>query len=899
MERVGGYRAIGQGRWILGLSGWLLWGVASGLPVQAAPAPIESITPPDRAVAPKAAATTAEADRISNDRAQFEQASRDYAAGRLAAAAAGWQQVARQAADRGDWAGQAAALNGLSLALGLLGDRDGAQRAIEQSLALLDSVRSPLADPLRAAALNQRARLELAAGRATQAVQTLTQAEALYRARGDREGVMGAVLNRAQALQQLGLYGRSLATIEAQVSLETGPADRLRGLGLLAAGEALRGLGQLSRSLDLLEQARRILAADAVAHRPSDRVAVQLAIARTRGLLARQARSQRSQPDPQAAQLQQAALAAFDQAIATARSQAPSAIDWVWAQFERWDLQQPLPNEDAPPMVPSAAELRAIETALAALPLGRDRVAAELRLAHWQVVAGNSSTAATALEQSAKQALVLGDRRMAAAAWGQLGELARQQGQPLPAAQWLTWSLSLVEGLSAPEVSYRYARSLGQLRAQQGDRPGSIAAYRQATSAIAQLRNDLAGMDPTTQFSFRDRVEPIYREFVDQLLSGNPSQEDLQAARSTIEALQLVELENFFRQACLDARPEPIDRAIDGRTDTAAIEAIVLNNRVATILKLPGQPLQYASVPVPKPQVLQALQQLQQAVQDPAVSGRDRLRLSQQVYQWLVAPMITQLDRAGVETLVFVLDGALANIPIAALHDGQRYLLERYNTTRALGLQLFAPKASNPKSLSVLAAGVAEPAPSFAQERLDPLPFVADELDILAAALPSAVLRDRALTETAFRQALQDSNAPIIHIATHAQFSSQADRTFLLAWDRRIGLGEFDRLLRRPARRPPIELLVLSACETARGDDRATLGLTGIAIQAGTRSVLGTLWQVSDESTALLMGDFYKHLRAGSTKAEALRLAQLALLKDPNFRHPFYWAPYILVGNWL
>jgi CHAT domain-containing protein len=212
---------------------------------------------------------------------------------------------------------------------------------------------------------------------------------------------------------------------------------------------------------------------------------------------------------------------------------------------------------------------------------------------------------------------------------------------------------------------------------------------------------------------------------------------------------------------------------------------------------------------------------------------------------------------------------------------------------------LFAPKASNPKSLSVLAAGVAEPAPSFVQERLDPLPFVADELNILAAALPSAVLRDRALTETAFRQALQDSNAPIVHIATHAQFSSQADRTFLLAWDRRIGLGEFDRLLRRPARRPPIELLVLSACETARGDDRATLGLTGIAIQAGTRSVLGTLWQVSDESTALLMGDFYKHLRAGSTKAEALRRAQLALLGDPNFRHPFYWAPYILVGNWL
>ncbi|TAD80332.1 MAG: CHAT domain-containing protein [Oscillatoriales cyanobacterium] len=886
----------------LRLGSWLVCGVAPGLPAAALPAlidlPDRPIAPVAPAIAPESSVYSLDPKRNSTDRDQFEQACRDYGAGRWAAAAAGWQRAARQAAERGHWPSQAAALNGLSLALGQLGDRAGASRAVEQSLTLLASVRSPQADLLRAAALNQRARLELAAGQATQAVQTLSQAATLYRARGDRAGVMGTALNQAQALQLLGLYGRSLATIEAQVNLDRGPGDRLQGLGLLAAGESLRGLGQLDRSLAVLERARSILDPGL----PADRVAVQLAIARTRGLLARQARHQRNLADPQVAALQQAALSAFDQVIALARQQNPQAIQWVWAQFERWDLLQPLPNKEATPIKPSkpsTEELGAIATTLAGLPSGRDRVAAELRLAHWQAAISDRATAANTLVQAAERALALGDRRMAAAAWGELGELARQQGQLTPAARWLDRALALVEGLAVPEVSYRYARSLGQLRAQQGDRPGAIAAYRQATQAIAQLRNDLAGTDPTTQFSFRDRVEPIYREFVDQLLSDNPSQEDLQAARSTIEALQLVELENFFRQACLDARPEPIDQAIDGRTDTAAIEAIVLDNRVATILKLPGQPLQYASVPVPKAQVLKALQQLQRAVQDPSISSRDRLRLSQQVYQWLVAPMITQLDRAGVDTLVFVLDGALANIPIAALHDGQRYLLERYNTSRALGLQLFAPKASDPRSLSVLAAGVAEAAPSFDQERLDPLPFVADELEILTAALPSLTLRDRALTETAFRQALQDSNAPIVHIATHAQFSSQADRTFLLAWDRRIALGEFDQLLRRPARRPPIELLVLSACETARGDDRATLGLTGIAIQAGTRSVLGTLWQVSDESTALLMGDFYQQLRAGTTKAEALRQAQLALLNNPNFRHPFYWAPYLLVGNWL
>ncbi len=825
------------------------------------------------------------------DRAQFEQARQDYGAGRLAAAAAGWQAVADRAAARGDRAGQAAALNGLSLALGLLGDRAAAQRAIDQSLALLTEG-APWADRLRAAALNQRARLALAAGQASQAVQLLAQAERLYQSVGDREGVMGAALNRAQALQSLGLYGRALAAIESQVvqwqGATSGTPSRLQGLGLLAAGEALRELGQLGRSREVLSRAQTLLGTSGDRR---DQSSVALAIARTQALIARQAADRN---DPQQLELRQEAIAAFERAIAAAQT-VGAKRDRLWAQFEQWDLAATPTAEGGP----SAAALGAIAPRVDQLPAGRDRVAARIRLARGWLALARSEPAIAALTTAAQEANQLGDRRLEAAAWGQLGDLDRQRGQWATAAQRLDRSLTLVEGLAAPEVTYRTARSLGQLRNQQGDRAGSLAAYRTATAAIGQLRNDLAGLDSVVQFSFRDRVEPVYRELVDQLLRGNPSQDDLQAARSAIEALQLVELENFFRQACLDARPEPLDRAIDARSDTAAIEAIILPDRVATLIKLPGQPLRYAAAPVPKATVLDTLQQVQQAVQNPSIPARERLQLSQQIYRWLVAPVAADLEQSGVKTLVFVLDGPLANIPIAALHDGDRYLLERYNTTRALGLQLFAPKTLDPRSLAVLAAGVSESAPSFEAENLGPLPFVADELEILAQEVPTSVLRDRALTETAFRTALQDTDAPIVHIATHAQFSSRADRTFLLAWDQRIALADFDRLLRRPASRPPIELLVLSACETARGDDRATLGLTGIAIQAGTRSVLGTLWQVSDESTALLMGDFYNHLRAGATKAEALRRAQLALLADPNFRHPFYWAPYILVGNWL
>ena len=143
----------------------------------------------------------------------------------------------------------------------------------------------------------------------------------------------------------------------------------------------------------------------------------------------------------------------------------------------------------------------------------------------------------------------------------------------------------------------------------------------------------------------------------------------------------------------------------------------------------------------------------------------------------------------------------------------------------------------------------------------------------------------------------------VIHLATHGQFSSQIDKTFLLAHDNELKLVELDRLLRDRDRvqKNSLDLLVMSACETAVGDNRATLGLAGVAVKAGAQSTLASLWKVKDTSTAVLMGEFYRELKTGNiSKAEALRRAQLKVMKEySNFSAPLYWAPFILVGNWL
>jgi CHAT domain-containing protein len=197
----------------------------------------------------------------------------------------------------------------------------------------------------------------------------------------------------------------------------------------------------------------------------------------------------------------------------------------------------------------------------------------------------------------------------------------------------------------------------------------------------------------------------------------------------------------------------------------------------------------------------------------------------------------------------------------------------------------------------VLAAGLTEERHGFSA-----LANVNSELQEIQAEFSSRILLNQAFTSSSLQDQIQALPFPIVHLATHGQFSSNASETFVLAWDKPIEVTELSALLRQRenTREDVIELLVLSACETAAGDKRAALGLAGVAVQAGARSTLASLWSLDDESGAQFIGAFYRALSIGNlSKAEALRQAQLSLLRDRNFRHPRYWAPYVLVGNWL
>ncbi|NJP20430.1 MAG: CHAT domain-containing protein [Hydrococcus sp. CRU_1_1] len=404
------------------------------------------------------------------------------------------------------------------------------------------------------------------------------------------------------------------------------------------------------------------------------------------------------------------------------------------------------------------------------------------------------------------------------------------------------------------------------------------------------MRGDLVAISSQVQFSFRESVEPIYRELADLLLQPGASQTNLKQAREIIEALQLAQLDNFFRDACLDTKPVQIDQ-LD--PSAAIVYTIILPDRLETITAIPEQPLRHYTTNLSQKKIEQTTFSANSTIQSYWLPVD--LEPLQQLYDWLIRPIEGDLAANQIQTLVFIQDGVLRDIPPAVFHDGKNYLIEKHNIAIAPSLQLIDPQPFAIRNRELLLAGLTE-----ARQGFIALPGVKLELESIEAQFPAELLLDKSFTEANFDKTVTTSPYEIVHIATHGQFSSEAENTFILTWDGRITIDEFNNLLRGDKQQiRPIELLVLSACQTAIGDKQATLGLAGMAVRAGARSTIATLWDVNDISTTQLMTYFYQKLSDNLPKAEALRHSQQKILQEPSFSHPYYWSGFILVGNWL
>ena len=178
---------------------------------------------------------------------------------------------------------------------------------------------------------------------------------------------------------------------------------------------------------------------------------------------------------------------------------------------------------------------------------------------------------------------------------------------------------------------------------------------------------------------------------------------------------------------------------------------------------------------------------------------------------------------------------------------------------------------------------------------------MSSELQGIQAVFKNKLLLNEEFLTSKMESALKDQRYTILHIASHAQFGGEVENAFILAYDGKLSISSLDQYIGLlQFRDDPLELLTLSACETASGNEQAALGMAGIAIKAGARSALASLWQVNDFATSILIDEFYRRLHEpSSTRAKALQKSQLKLLNDQRFQHPGYWSPFLLINNWL
>jgi CHAT domain-containing protein len=747
-----------------------------------------------------------------------------------------------------------------------------------------------------AQSLNRRGAAALAAGKPDKALADWKQAHQLYTQIKDDQGIIGTQINQAQALQSLGFYRQALLTLQTvNTQLQQQPDSVLKMQSLLGLGNSLRALRILEQrktangitfgAKEVLNQSLQIATAR------QDRRAIDqinLSLATTLSLIG-------------GTEQDQAAIDTYQKITADA-----APLVRIQAQTNLYRLASA--QKAAPNTLTFLTDTRKVLDAIAP---SRSTIYAYINLA--ETIKKNQETSsanreiltpvARLLSTAISQARSIKDLRSEAQAIGSLGSLYAMTGQNREAKILTQQALVIAENLPAPDLAYRLDWQLGKLimANNPSDRDLEVAtsAYRQAINHLKSLRNDLNAIDADLQFSFRDSVEPVYREYVNLLLRDGKEipEENLANARDLIESLQVAELENFLRQGCLDTYTVKLDK-ID--RSAAVIYPIILPDRVATISSIPGKPLRYYSRKIAAATVEETVLGLQTKIQDPNFNSQQERAFkqqSQQIYDLLLAPLAADLAAAKTKTLVFVLDGAFRNIPMSILYDGNKYLVESYNLALTPGLQLVPPQDATDRLRSqALLGGISKSSQGFSA-----LPNAKAEIEAIGRIMPNQKLVDEQFKSGVVSSNLVASNAPIVHFATHGQFSSKAEDTYILTWDNRLNLDQFSNLLKDRGNRSgnAIELLVLSACQTAAGDNRATLGLAGVAIRARAKSTIASLWSVSDEATQELMVNLYQNLASKNlNKGESLRQAQQALLQNPKYRSPYFWAPFVLVGNW-
>lgn len=518
---------------------------------------------------------------------------------------------------------------------------------------------------------------------------------------------------------------------------------------------------------------------------------------------------------------------------------------------------------------------------LTTLPDSRSKAYSLIKLAAYQL----GTAKVDSLKQASLISTTFGDWRTQSFALGELGNFYEQQ-KDLPVAIENTRAAVLAaQRAMALDSLYRWQWQAGRIYRQQGAKTKAIEAYTQAIASLQSIRGDIASASKDLQFDVRDEVEPVYRQLI-SLLLDNEREVNVPKALEVAELLKLTELQNFFEDECLETKNLLNQSSEIQVTDKAIINSLILEDKTYIILQFQNKIIKYYSIALSKLELEDKVKDFRAVLED-FQTGDQYLALCQELYNLLIKPIEVDLERLKPSELTFINDGILRNIPMATLHNGKHFLIESYPISYTLSNSLNS-QISN-QSQSNIIFGLTVETPSFPA-----LPNVAIETQAVQNIIKGEKLLDNKFTESNVERQIRKRDYSIVHIATHGEFRGTINSSSLQAFDNRISLQKLESIFR--GNENFVDLLALSGCQTAAGDSRSTLGIAGLAVRTGVKNVLSSLWYINDADVVVLIEDFYTQIqKAGETKAEALRKAQVKAISDNT--PPAVWSSFILISS--
>lgn len=508
--------------------------------------------------------------------------------------------------------------------------------------------------------------------------------------------------------------------------------------------------------------------------------------------------------------------------------------------------------------------------------------------------------AADSFVSAAQVATKLGDPRAQSYAWGYLGHLLEKDRRYGEALGFTRQAVFAAQRGNIPESLYRWHWQSGRLLKATGKDDESMAAYERSVAVLKPIRYEYSVGYQGRHHSFTESVAPLFVELEDTVLrraavatTPEQTQHLLTVVRDTIEASHAAELQDYFRDDCVATARAQHGGRVALPAQTAVLYPIPLADRLELLVETRSG-LSRHSTPVPAERLTREIRSFRHLIQDRG--SRTYLGPAQTLYAWLIAPLQKELSAAGITTLVVVPEGPLRTIPFAALHDGKQFLVDRYAVAITPGMELTDAHQSERAKVALLSMGLTSPVQGFPA-----LANAGTEVASLNQMYGGRYLVDNQFVVPSLEREMKSKEFGIVHIASHGVVQSEAKDSFVLAYDEKISMDRLSQLVGlQHYRDSPLELLTLSACEIAADDDRAALGLSGVAVKAGARSALASLWASDDKATGDLVSEFYRQLQDGNvTKAVALQRAQQKVLSDPGRSHPGFWAPFLLISNWM